>query len=484
MLGLLILAAAGSSLKWLMIVTAAGCVPALLLVLGSLTRVLQALLVFTLSMSLDFYLGFSDRFAETRPGVPLTVTAILLCGLYGLSAINGGSPDEGRDRARMSATVPFAMLVAWAGFSLLSSSRASYVLEALPGYVTSFLLYLYSRRLMRSNAQIRFTLAWIALAVLCGGVIGLVQYVTGGFPSFTVLGGSATQISQSYQSVQLSRVSGLLLRHPNTFALFLNGFLPVLLVLTFTRQARGMRLLAAAAFAAGLLALVLTFSRGGWLSFAVSVALVVAAAPKTEWRLGLPSLLVAVTTLSVLLVVLLTTPLYSRIMTRVADDDQGAAQSRQPLLKMSLRLIGAHPVAGVGLGNYQLASPIVTDDRGVALIEAADGLPMRVHNLVLFTAVELGVPGAVLLVTTIALFFWRGFAALGRRCTSLHSSVALGFTCGLVAILTHSMLEPATLADPGYLILPFVGGCLTGLGGAAERSLDITAASSEPMMRR
>jgi O-antigen ligase len=135
-----------------------------------------------------------------------------------------------------------------------------------------------------------------------------------------------------------------------------------------------------------------------------------------------------------------------------------------PLARTSVELISDHPFAGVGLGNYQFASPIVTDDRGVVLLEPGDNRPMRVHNLFLFTAVELGVPGALLLAAIVVLFFVRAVAVI-RWGRAPQAAVALGLTCGLVAILTHCMLEPATLADPSYLILSFVGGSLTGLGG-------------------
>jgi len=267
---------------------------------------------------------------------------------------------------------------------------------------------------------------------------------------------------QGYQHEQISRVSGLL-RHPNTFAVFLNGFLPLLLVSAGAFKDRALRWLCAAAFAVGLVALILTYSRGGWLSFGVSLAVIAVVSPKQHWRFGFGTALATVAGVAAILVVLVATPVYSRIVARVAEDDQGAASSRVPLARASLDLIGQHPFLGVGLNNYQFASPLVTDDRGVPLIEPGDQLPMRVHNIFLLTAVELGLPGALLLGWCLMRFARDGFAVV-RRGSWLSAQVALGLSCGLGAILMHCMLEPATLANPSYLILPFVGGCLTGLG--------------------
>jgi O-antigen ligase len=464
LIGLIILVATGSSLKWVLVLTAVGCLPVMVLGLGSLTRTFQALLIFSLSMTLDIFLGYSDKFVETRPGVPVSLTAILLLCLYGLVLIDVGHSGA-PVRRRHAATVTFGLFLIWAGLSLLVAPRPGYALQALPGYLTSFLIYLYALRLMSSVDGIRFTSTWIALAVIVSGVLGCVQYLTGGFPSLALLGGSETQFVQGYANEQISRVSGLL-HHPNTFAVFLNGFVPLLLVLAFTLTEQPLRLMCGAASALGTLALLLTYSRGGWLSFGVSLAVLVMVIPKKEWRPGLGMALLTVVALSLLLVAVVATPLYSRIVTRLEGDDQGAAQSRTALARMSLVLISEHPFVGAGLGNYQFASPVVTDDRGVPLIEAGDGRPMRVHNLLLFTGVELGIPGAALLAVTIALFLVRAVSVI-RNGARLSARVGLGLTAGLLAILIHCMLEPATLADPSYLVLSFVGGCVTGL---ADRS--------------
>lgn len=456
---------AGSSLKGVLVLVAVGCLPLLLLVLGSMTSVLRGLLIFSISMSLDIYPGFSDRFVETLPGVPISLTAMLLVALFGFGLLEAGMRKPAMRRPA-AVTIVFALLVVWAVLSVSVAPRPGYVLQALPGYATSFVLCLYASRLMTSSDGMHFTVGWIGLAVLVSGALACVQYLTGGSPNLTLLGGSETQMVQSYQQGQISRVSGLL-RHPNTFAVFLNGFLPLLLVLAFTLERYALRLLCAAAFVLGLIALVLTYSRGGWLSLGVSIGLILLVVPRRHWRPRLATGLLAVSALALLVVVGLTTPLYSSIAVRISEDDQGAASSRVPLAHASLDLIREHPVTGVGLGNYQFAAPLVTDDRGVLLIEAGDGRPMRVHNLFLFTAVELGVPGALLLAAIVTLFLVRGIHVI-RRGSTMQSWVALGLTCGLLAIMAHCMLEPATLADPSYLILSFVGGCLTGLGNTGD----------------
>ncbi len=461
LLGAAVLGASRVSVTWMLVLAAAACLPLCFLLLGSITKVFRVLLVLSLAMSFDIFLGYSDRYQTLRPGVPITLTALVLVGLYGLQVV-GAVVVRPSMRRPSAVTIVFGIFVVWAAASIFVAPEPGYVVQALPGVVTSFLLCVYARRLMHHADDERFTVGCIALAVLMSGMVGLLQYVTGGWPSPALLGGRETEIVQGYQRIPLSRVSGLL-SHPNTFAVLLNGLLPLMLTMAFLSRVRLLRLVCALAFVFGAAAMLLTYSRAGWTSFGVSSALLLVVIPKRRWHPGFGTALLLVVVASFVLVVLAATPLYSRVATRLTEDDQGAGRSRLPLATASVDLIAQHPLTGVGLGNYKFASPIVADERGVLLLEAGDGLPMRVHNLALLTAAELGVPGLLLLMTLIGLFLAHGVRAI-RFGDERQESVAIGLVCGLVANVTHSMFEPATLADVSYMILPFLGGCLTGLG--------------------
>jgi O-antigen ligase len=460
LLGVAVLWAGRVSATWVLLVGAAGCLPLLFLLLGSMRQAFRALLILSLTMTLDVFIGYSDRFQTVRPGVPITLSALVLVCLYGAEVL-AAILRKSSFRAPASVTIPFGLLVAWAALSILVAPEPGYVLQAMPGYVTSFLICLYAVQLTRGTANLRFTVTCIALAVLMSGLVGLLQYVTGGWPSPGLLGGRESEVVQSYQRVPLSRVSGLL-SHPNTFAVLLNGLLPLVLALAFVVKPRILRVLCVGAFLLGAIAMLLTYSRAGWTSFAVSIALLLIVIPKRRWHPGLGTALIAVVMVSVVTIILAATPLYARVTTRLMEDDQGAGRSRIPLAAASVDLIRQHPFTGVGVGNYKFASPIVADERGVLLV-AEDDMPMRVHNLFLLTAAELGLPGLLLLLTIIVLFFAKAIRA-ARAGDEFQTTVAIGLACGLVANLTHSMFEPATLADASYLTLSFLGGCMTGLG--------------------
>ncbi len=117
----------------------------------------------------------------------------------------------------MPVIVPFALLVVWGALSIGVAVQPGFVVQGLPGYVTAFLTCLYAVQLMRGEREIGFTITCIAVAVSVGGGVDILQDVTGGWPSLSLLGGREADVVQDYAGGGLSRVSGLL-RHPNTFA--------------------------------------------------------------------------------------------------------------------------------------------------------------------------------------------------------------------------------------------------------------------------
>jgi O-antigen ligase len=176
-------------------------------------------------------------------------------------------------------------------------------------------------------------------------------------------------------------------------------------------------------------ALVLTLSRGGWLVCVISVALFSGLAWHrgwiSLWRLVMMGLAGA----------LLLGVSYTKIMERLTADDQGAAESRIPLIENALRIIGDNPILGAGANNYAL----LYDQYPVEITEE-DEWRYTVHNKYLLVWAETGIVG-------LAAFLGFLFSALrqGWQCWRVGarwlSSVALALCCGLIAQMIHMMLE-------------------------------------------
>lgn len=209
--------------------------------------------------------------------------------------------------------------------------------------------------------------------------------------------------------------------------------------------------------------MVLTYSRGGWLAAVVSAFVLFALSwgrPSGERRkaaalrvLGLGSA-----------VALLILPSVPNVVTRLSEDDSGAAYSRVAMAHTALKIVRDNWLTGVGLGNYTVAvweydsSPPV-DSKGAAY---------PVHNMYLCTAAQLGVPALGLFGWISVVFVAAGIRA-GRMAKGIRGLLALGLLAGLAGQYVHGMFDLVTLGHRGFVPLMFSGGLLVALArGAGE----------------
>jgi O-antigen ligase len=158
-----------------------------------------------------------------------------------------------------------------------------------------------------------------------------------------------------------------------------------------------LRMLGLAAIPLCALGIFISVSRGGLV--ALAVVCVVAAFAAGRWRLAAVPLLVVVAVGGVLYFTQFA-PLPAR--ERVLTTNGGTG--RTELWQVGLRIVRAHPVGGVGVGNYVQASPQYVLAPGVLrhtqLIFAQE--PKPAHNTYLQVAGELGIPGLLLFLAVIA----------------------------------------------------------------------------------
>jgi O-antigen ligase len=214
------------------------------------------------------------------------------------------------------------------------------------------------------------------------------------------------------------------LPHPN----ILGGVVLVYLGGVIERYLRAGRWWWLGAAALGGLTLALTFSRAAWLGAVVmELALLVwVRAPHSAGMRRLTAAAVIVILIGVL-------PLLPFFLARTTSGGAGIAveqnsiNDRARLIRAGLDLIRSHPWLGVGAGNFVLAlSP-----------ESYPGMPLEpVHNVILLTAAETGLPGALALaalMAAIALRLWRR-----RRSAGLAETV---WASALIGVLVTALLD-------------------------------------------
>jgi O-antigen ligase len=179
--------------------------------------------------------------------------------------------------------------------------------------------------------------------------------------------------------------SSPLAANPNDLALTLNLIIPFTLALIWLTRRSVLRVVLLAILLLDVTAVVLTFSRAGFLTLAIIVAITMTRllrSPKRTWGIAfLVALLLCLT--------LLPAPYWQRLATigDIDSDPTGSAQARRDLLLGALQFVLTHPVVGAGIGAGVLG---IRDQGGQTWYE--------VHNVYLQYAVDLGLPGLGLFV--------------------------------------------------------------------------------------
>jgi O-antigen ligase len=226
---------------------------------------------------------------------------------------------------------------------------------------------------------------------------------------------------------------------PNNLALYLGRILPLTLVIAgATHLKRVAPVSARRRWAYGLAALVvaaalfLTYSRGAWL-IGVPASLLFLAALRSRRTLAIALGLLFVLAIVVFLF------LGSGRLTSLLDTSEGTTFFRLQLWQSSWAMIRDHPILGVGLDNflYQYRTHYVLP---TAWEEFDLSHP---HNFVFDFWLRLGLPGLLLVLFLLIVFFRQGWRAYRRLPSGPDRLLVLGLMAGMVDFVAHGLVDNA-----------------------------------------
>ena len=183
------------------------------------------------------------------------------------------------------------------------------------------------------------------------------------------------------------------LENPNLLGGFLLPILPLALVALLRWQGLARRAFALAALVLGIVALVLTYSRGAWMGMVSSLGVLglLLALRLTRhwppfWRRLLPVLLLVGGGLLLALLVTQVEPLRVRVMSLLAGREDSSNNFRMNVWTAVLKMIQERPWLGIGPGNtvFNLIYPLYQQPKFNAL--SAYSIPLEL-------LVEAGIPG-------------------------------------------------------------------------------------------
>ena len=438
----------------------AAAAPFVAMIVGDLRRLLLGVVILDIAFQWDVHLGYREAEAQLGAvgGFNLSITTLALAGLYALWLAELLAVPERAASPRLRWALPAIAYVGLTAGSVVVARDAMLARFELALLLQMLLLYVYVASTVRTRRDVRFLAGMLVVALLLQSVVMLTMRYSG--LDLSPFGFSSQ--ARPGSGLFLDRVTGTF-GSPNAAGSFLLLLLLVAITLLAAPVGRRLKAVAVAAFVIGLTALVLTFSRGGWIGFAIAMTIAGVAAWRRGWLSRRVWIALAVGT-ALLLVVFGAT-----IAGRVTNDDRGAARSRVPLMRLAGEIIEDHPLLGVGANNFgvvirEYAGPDYTQE-----------WLYTVHNKYLLVWAEAGIGALLAFLWFLAVAIRRGWHCW-RSADPLLSPLALGLTAGSVGYAVHMTVDMFNGRQPELLWL--AAGLLTAMYGLVRHE------RREPSRRR
>lgn len=321
-----------------------------------------------------------EGFASLVPG---NFTLPRLIGLVAFACFLGNALLYRKGLAVGASTRWFAAFVAWGFLSGFWAADATAAYTIVFVLFQLLLFYVMAANLLDSPASLRLTLG---------------AYVAGA--AVAALWGMRNHADHSF-ATNLERVSAVENMNPNDFARMLGFGMLCALYVAFDSGSKWVRQAAVTALPVLFVGLVLSKSRGAWMAFAASLAVLFLFSKKTPRIYAAAALVMFLLGATVAAGFRLGTfdeSLRERVE-QTTDGNDPTAQ-RADIWKVGLQLFKANPVAGVGLGNFPVR---FNEYLGSVHTDVFPGFDKDPHNVILSIAGETGITGLVCFAALLAI---------------------------------------------------------------------------------
>jgi O-antigen ligase len=397
--------------------------PFLALSAGYVPKILLAVVILDIPLQFGTHLYYreADAALGALGGLSISATTLALAGLYASQFLKALAGRAGGARRPLEFGLPLALYVAFSALSLTVARDVGLSFFEVFLNLQMYLLFFYLANFVRTRQEVVYVVSLLLVSGVVESLIIIVLSFTG-MPT-TIWGIPARIYLDPGIRQGFMRIGGTL-GSPNQTAAFLGFMLTPAAALLFSNFESAHKWLARAVLGLGGVALILTFSRGGWVACVFAMSLLCL----FSWRRRGLSLKTPLAVLVIL--VLLYLPFHDVISMRLFGDDRGSAESRIPLMKLAFRIIEDNPVLGVGSNNFQLVMYHYLTS------EFRKGFRYAVHNKYLLVLAETGI-GGFLAYLIFLLFTLRN----GWRCWTLKDSLLSPLALGFAAALAGHMVQ-------------------------------------------
>ena len=433
--------ATGLDTKWMVFILFANVALATVFIIPRKELFFLYTLFFLVPIALDFFLVYVPPLVY-RPvnGLAIRLTDIPIFFLLLFWAFRLVADSRERIDFYWWVTGPFFIIIAAA---ILGAGRSQ-----VPGIIKfsclllmaeCWLVFLYVANNVRSRKVLLTILVVIFATVLLQAMLGFAQKATGGHLGLKLFGES----TESFREMRagfgtVSRVGGTF-GSANKLAGYLGMFIPVMFSLLFAPIRRHYRMLLFGTLVIALVLEVITFSRGGWVGLGIGGVCTLYWLVLRRVRNRVASIILTMTFVAVLAgaIVIGVEPVRRRLF----QEDFGAAYTRWPMMVVAANMIHHNPLLGVGISSYTTSAP----NYDISTEAVTYWFPWPVHNEIMLTSAELGLPAGVMLLV-ILIVSWVWLFRVGRsRDDPLLALTAIGLFGGLLAWFVHYQFEFANL---------------------------------------
>lgn len=403
--------------------------PFIALTTGWMPRLLLAIVILDIPLQFQDHLFFreDDAARGALAGLNISVTTIALAGLYASWFLRALASRGHEARPPLHISLPLTLYLAISGLSLFVARDVTLAFFEFFLLLQLYLVYVYVANFVRTPQDVLFVVCLLLVGCVLAS-LGIINIkLADGLPP-VIMGlpwGLPTRVQFLDSGAGgVMRIGGTI-GSPNNAG----GYLAFVLVLAasvlFTGLNRPHKWVATAVLGLGGLALIFTFSRGGWAAFTLSIAVMLFFfARRTRlfsWKAPVAGALV---------LVLLYIPFHGLVSERLFGDDKGAAVSRIPLMRLAYRVIEDNPVLGVGSNNF----PVVMNHYITS--EFRSGFLYAVHNKYLLVWAETGILGLLAYLA-----FLLGTLRKGWQCWQFNQGPLSILGLALIAALAGHMLH-------------------------------------------
>jgi len=437
----------GFPLEWVLYCFMALFFLAVSFLLKDKKRYFEFLLIITLSIARPFLIGepFTWHFGGAQPVPELFMSDIWLVALLTLWFTNLFKPKYKVTFDIQYLDVAAFLFISWTIVSVIHAKNYALGFYEVIRLLRQILLYFYISRNVKTEDDLKHIVFCLFMALLFQGLLAVFQYLGGQMPF------GFFQNTMSEEDTTGAFRVGSTLNGPSQLSQYFELLAPLALAFTFYQKDNKYKLLFLALFSLGTVGIIFTFARAAIVSlgFAVFIILMLylLSMPRGEMRKEKESFILQ-TVLIVAAVYIIFTLLEDEIMLRFVADDGGSADSRYPMMLVALTMIRQNPIFGIGLNNFNEIMSYY--DMYVFLPNPA----YAVHNVYLFFASEIGLPGLFILFVVFALVYKKVYNIL-----KLDRGLLKSVTIGLIAAITSYLFLHAN-ATLGFKYMVTIGSTL------------------------